>query len=204
MRIGIYGGSFDPPHIGHEHILRSFLVQVELDVVYVMPAFLPPHKQSITGTSPETRLEMSKLAFSKISNKIVVSDLEIKRQGVSYTADTIKHFVSEGNNEVFLLCGTDMFITLDEWRNPSYIFENATIVHAIRENRVDGQRVIIQKKNDYINRFNAKVLSLKIDAIELSSSQIRDMINLGDSRVEKFVSKEVLKLIEYKELYKNR
>lgn len=201
MRIGIYGGTFDPPHIGHEHILKEFIEQINLDKVYVMPTYIPPHKQISTSVDPLTRLEMAKIAFEKISDKVIVSDLEIIRRGMSFTADTISYFVDYGEeNEVFLLCGTDMLLTLSEWRNPYYIFNNSTIVYARREEDKFIDEIIEEKIEDYHQGYNATVISLNIKAIDVSSTQIRNKIK-NKENISGLLSKEVIEYIETKSLY---
>lgn len=201
MKIGIYGGTFDPPHNGHINICKEFLNQLSLDTLYVMPAFVPPHKV-VFDNDPYVRYEMSKIAFGDISDKIIVSDLEIKRRGRSYTAETISYFVDYGDYDVYLLCGTDMFLTLDEWYKSSYIFKHSTIVHARRENDCDNE-LIEYKEAIYKEKYNAKILNLNIDVIELSSSEIRNMVN-NEEDVRNFVSEGVYNYINENKLYKNK
>ena len=201
MKIGIYGGTFDPPHNGHINICKEFLNQLSLDTLYVMPAFVPPHKV-VFDNDPYVRYEMSKIAFGDISDKIIVSDLEIKRRGRSYTAETISYFVDYGDYDVYLLCGTDMFLTLDEWYKSSYIFKHSTIVHARRENDCDNE-LIEYKEAIYKEKYNAKILNLNIDVIELSSSEIRNMVN-NEEDVRNFVSEGVYNYINENQLYKNK
>ena len=145
---------------------------------------------------------MSKIAFGDISDKIIVSDLEIKRRGRSYTAETISYFVDYGDYDVYLLCGTDMFLTLDEWYKSSYIFKHSTIVHARRENDCDNE-LIEYKEAIYKEKYNAKILNLNIDVIELSSSEIRNMVN-NEEDVRNFVSEGVYNYINENQLYKNK
>ena len=201
MKIGIYGGTFDPPHNGHINICKEFLNQLSLDTLYVMPAFVPPHKV-VFDNDTYVRYEMSKIAFGDISDKIIVSDLEIKRRGRSYTAETISYFVDYGDYDVYLLCGTDMFLTLDEWYKSSYIFKHSTIVHARRENDCDNE-LIEYKEAIYKEKYNAKILNLNIDVIELSSSEIRNMVN-NEGDVRNFVSEGVYNYINENQLYKNK
>ena len=144
---------------------------------------------------------MAKIAFEKISDKVIVSDLEIIRRGMSFTADTISYFVDYGEeNEVFLLCGTDMFLTLSEWRNPYYIFNNSTIVYARREEDKFIDEIIEEKIEDYHQGYNATVISLNIKAIDVSSTQIRNKIK-NKENISGLLSKEVIEYIETKSLY---
>ena len=207
MRVGIYGGTFDPPHIGHIRACESFINELELDRVYVMPAYIPPHKTVTSSVDPYTRFEMSKLAFNPISYKVIVSDLEIRRKGRSYTADTIRYFAEYGSdNEVFLLCGTDMLLTLDTWYMPEYIFSNSTIVHVLRSHEdVDEEstRLLIQEKYiEYKKKYRAEIITLDEHILELSSTTIREAISSGKD-VEKYLTPSVSKYIKENNLYKN-
>ena len=103
MRIGIFGGTFDPPHSGHVCLCKAFLERFNIDKLYVIPTFIPPHKEIKSMTQTAQRFEMTEIAFSNISDKIVVSDMEIKRQGKSYTALTIKEFKDQGFDDIYLI-----------------------------------------------------------------------------------------------------
>ncbi|MBR2295857.1 MAG: nicotinate (nicotinamide) nucleotide adenylyltransferase, partial [Clostridia bacterium] len=133
MKIGIYGGTFDPPHNGHVNACKSFVNAIQMDKLYVIPTSIPPHKQRESSVSGDDRYEMARLAFSEISDKIELSRIELERSGKSYTADTLRYFKAQGAKEIFLLCGTDMLVTLDEWYDFEYIFRSATIVYIRRE-----------------------------------------------------------------------
>ena len=100
MRVGIFGGTFNPPHMGHVNMCRLFLKEIMLDRIFVIPTNVPPHKQIETKTTTNQRIEMAKLAFLSISDNIIVSDIEVKREGKSYTADTIKELKSQGYNDL--------------------------------------------------------------------------------------------------------
>jgi nicotinate-nucleotide adenylyltransferase len=199
MKIGIYGGTFDPPHIGHINACKSFLEKIDMDVLYVIPTFLPPHKEIASDVSAVDRLEMCKIAFSSLSKKVTVSDIELARQGRSYTADTIKHFKClYENNEIFFLCGTDMLLTLDMWYNPKYIFDNATIVHV---RRADDQDILISRKiEEYQNKFDAKIIDLQSNIIEISSTEIRNTVRKCHETVE-LLSEQVYQYIINRGLY---
>jgi nicotinate-nucleotide adenylyltransferase len=177
MKIGIYGGTFDPPHIGHVHACKCFLEQIEMDKLFIIPTSIPPHKNRDSKVSGSDRMEMAKLAFSELSSKIVFSDVELNRTGKSYTSDTIKHFLSSEIEEIFLLCGTDMFVTLDEWHEFVYIFQNATIVCVRRENDSNFDDLILDKAKIYREKYGAKIHFIKAEAIDMSSSMIRREID---------------------------
>lgn len=199
MKIGIFGGTFDPPHLGHVKTFTAFFNRFPFDKVYVIPVYTPPHKQIHSSSSVEDRLNMTRLAFEKISNKVEVSDLEIKRQGKSYTADTIRHFKEQGCDEIFFLCGTDMLLTLGSWYNPEYIFQNATIVYARRENEPEITKKIQEKIEEYELNFGAKIHFLETQALEISSTEIRNNV---DKDCSKYLDSEVLEYIKRNGLYK--
>ena len=200
MTICIYGGTFDPPHIGHIQTCRNFLNSYEVEKMYVIPTFIPPHKTRVSTVDALTRFEMCKIAFEPISSCVEVSDVELTRQGKSYTADTIRHFKDLGNDTIYFLCGTDMFLTLDRWYKPDYILSNAVIVCMRRENDSEITEAIKVKKEEYTSKFGAKVCFLYDDAIELSSSEIREKIGFGN--VSDLLSPEVLSYIEKNGLYR--
>lgn len=201
MKIGIFGGTFDPPHLGHIKTFTAFYNNFDFDKVYVIPVYTPPHKQIHSTTSTQERLDMTRLAFEKISDKVEVSDLEIKREGKSYTADTIRYFKEQGCDEIYFLCGTDMLLTLSLWYKPEYIFKNATIVYARRENEQELTEKISDKIKEYEQCFGAKILLLETPTLEISSTDIRN--NIGGIGSQ-FLSSEVFDYIKQNELYKNR
>ena len=133
-RIGIFGGSFNPPHLGHILAVREFREKLTLDRVLLIPAATPPHK-TLTANSPaaDHRLEMTRLAAAELPFA-EVSDIELRREGASYTADTIEALRRVyPQDEFFLLMGTDMFLSFDTWYQPERIAAQATIAVAHRE-----------------------------------------------------------------------
>lgn len=171
MRIGIYGGSFSPPHNGHIEAVKSFQSSIMLDKVLVMPTYIAPHKQNTATLAPEHRLEMTRLAFKELEF-VTVSDYEITQGTVSYTANTLTHFAKDG--ELFFLCGSDMFLTLDKWYRPDVIFENATIVLASRDHALDEECLI--KKSQYEKEFGARITALPNPVRKLSSTDVRNAV----------------------------
>ena len=201
MKIGIYGGTFDPPHIGHINACKAFVENVELDVLYVIPVFMPPHKEKISSTDTNSRFEMSKIAFSDLSSKVVVSDIEIKREGKSYTADTIRYFKENYQNpEIYFLCGTDMILTMDFWYKPEYIFQNATIVYVRRESEAENSKKIADKCAYYKEKFDAKIIYLDIEALDISSTEIREAIK-EKSKLKELVTDNIYDFIVENKLY---
>ena len=120
-KIGLYGGTFHPIHEAHVHLVKDFADRLGLDQILLMPTFQPPHKQAHQLASPEDRLAMCRLAAAG-DQRIQVSDLEIRRAGKSYTAETMEelHRLYPGN-QWYLLMGEDMFLTVEHWYRPETI-----------------------------------------------------------------------------------
>ena len=195
----MYGGTFDPPHIGHVYACKSFLETYDVDKLYIVPTRIPPHKVRDSSVSAEMRMDMAKLAFGDLADNVEISNIELKRLGKSYTADTLKQFKNMGCDKIYLLCGTDMFVTLDMWYNPQYIFETATIVCIRREKDEKLSILIDEKYKQYKERFGADIEFIRKDALEVSSTDLRnDPLNL-----EKLVPENVLEYIKNNNLYEN-
>lgn len=176
-RIGIYGGTFSPPHNGHLQAARAFMEQMWLDILYVIPTAVPPHKEMDVPVSAKDRLEMTRLAFSGLEG-VYVSDMEIMRGGRSYTVDTLRELSGE-DRRLFLLCGTDMMLTLDQWRSPEEIFKLCYPVYIRREADKTLDGLIVQKISDYHQKYGKVVRRIVTDPIELSSNEIRTRLADG-------------------------
>lgn len=197
-RIGIYGGTFSPPHNGHLQAAKAFMEQMWLDFLYVIPTAVPPHKQMQVPVSAEDRIEMCRLAFAGLEG-VYVSDLEIRRGGKSYTVETLRELWGE-DRRLFLLCGTDMMLTLDEWREPEEIFRLSYPVYIRREADATLDGRIIQKIADYQQKYGKVVRRIVTDPIELSSNQIRAHLAAGES-ISSLVPAAVEKYIRDNHLY---
>lgn len=201
-RIGIYGGTFSPPHLGHLKAAETFLAEVNPDRLLVIPTFLPPHKAVSPADSPEHRLEMTRLCFSSLQNT-EVSDIEIRRQGKSYTYDTLSA-LSKEDRELFFLCGTDMLLTLDKWHRFRDIFSLATAVLERRECDPVLDRRIREKIDFYRSEYGARILEIEISPLVLSSTDVRNAVasSAPRSRLLKMVPSAVADYIETHGLYR--
>ena len=197
-RLGIYGGTFSPPHIGHEHAARAFLDHGSIDALTVIPTFVTPLKERAEQTSPDDRLAMCRLAFS-FSDRITVSDIEIRREGRSYTAETLKA-LSAPNTHLSFLCGTDMFLTIDKWYMPELIFKFARVVCMRREDAEENAKLLSEKAALYRERFAADIDFISVPPLVLSSSEIRERLKNNKS-AEDLLSPAVLSYIREKGLY---
>lgn len=198
-RVGIYGGTFAPVHNGHVRAARAFMEQMKLDYLFIIPAYLPPHKQIDASDDPLYRLKMCELAFEDIDG-IVISDCEISRGGKSYTYDTLKE-LGRPDTRLFLLLGTDMVLTFDTWYRFEDILKMCYPVYVRRENDpLIGNR-IVAKITEYYQKYGVMFRKIVADPIELSSTDIRgavregrDISRLVPARVEKFIKENGLYL----------
>ena len=203
-KIGIYGGSFNPPHLGHLQAARAFHEKLGLDCLLLIPAAIPPHKELPEGTpSAEERLEMTNL-LAKDLPFAKVDDLELRRQGASYTVDTLEELKNRcPNDELFLCMGTDMFRSFDTWRQPEKIASAATVVMA---HRVKADPKELQELAEHFREtYEKNPILLANDIVPMSSTQIRRLLILGGA--EDCLPPSVLAYIREKGLYgtdKNR
>ncbi|MEG2143998.1 MAG: nicotinate (nicotinamide) nucleotide adenylyltransferase, partial [Oscillospiraceae bacterium] len=191
MKIGIYGGTFNPIHKGHIYFAQTAIKELNLDKVILIPDNIPPHKSNRDSAPSRDRFNMCRLAAMEIP-KIEVSDIEIKRNGISYTVDTLREMkIASPDDTFFLLLGTDMFCTLEKWKDYTEILRLATVVGAPRELNDLGTLLRRQKEFE-AQGFKTIVLPLK--PIEISSTDIR----AGDDTE---LPKRVLSYVEQNELY---
>lgn len=198
MRLGIYGGTFSPPHKGHTEAAKAFCRQMKLDKLLIIPTNLPPHKELLGEASPEDRLNMCRIAFSSVENA-EISDMEIRRGGRSYTYLTLEELAKSGD-DLYLLCGTDMILTFDMWRNFQRIFDLATICYVRRECDTDVGEQIAYKVSEYREKYSARVEKIEHDVVEISSTEIRSAILSGTAT--EFLDASTLRYVEDGGLYK--
>ena len=173
-RIGIYGGTFNPPHIGHLQAARAAVRALALSKLLLIPDRVAPHKKIPAGSpDPEQRLAM--LRAAEDDPLIAVSDIELRRQGVSYTYLTILELKQQyPDAELVLLMGTDMFLSLHTWVNPHIILENASIGVFYRGEK--GEKAAIDARKEELERTGATVYLVQNDVIRISSTQLRRML----------------------------
>lgn len=174
-RIGLFGGTFSPPHIGHMQAACAAREQLALDRLLLIPALMPPHKELSGDTPPpEMRLEMLRLASQNMPFA-EVSDIEIKRGGKSFTADTVAELKKAyPDAQLFLLMGGDMFLTLEEWYRFEAIVGN-TVLAPFARSENEGER-LKSYTSELIDKYGAEVKLVKNEAIEISSTEIRELL----------------------------
>ena len=199
MRIGIFGGTFDPPHAGHKKYADELKVRLSLDKLIVIPTSTPPHKGKVNSASAEDRLNMVKILFGNDTD-VEVSDMEIARGGKSYTYETVTllHGIYPDDELIFLL-GSDMLFSFHSWCNPDVILSHVKICAVTRNDEINEEEL-----REYVEKYfpenKERFITCDFDPIELSSTQIRDAVRDGES-VEGLLDAEVLKYIKEKELY---
>lgn len=192
MRIAIYGGSFNPPHLGHLLVARRAAEQLRPELFLIIPDNIPPHKE-LAENSPDAafRFEMCRSMFSEIPNA-VISDMELKRTGKSYTADTVTALLEQYScAEIMLVIGTDMLLTFEKWFNFTFLLRSCTLV---AEARTEADRAAVAEHAAYLEKeYGARVELLSIDPIEISSSELRSMLPQRKGR--EYLSDEVYSAI---------
>lgn len=196
-RIGIYGGSFSPPHRGHISAVKGFSEAIKPDKLLIIPTYEPPHKVLADGVSALDRLAMCRLAFSDIP-RVEVSDMEILREGKSYTSDTLRALAAP-NRELAFLIGTDMMLTLDAWHEPEVIFSLADLYCVRRESDADMTLAIARKNAIYNEKFGKTVRILDTPIQEVSSTEIRESLSRGET--PEYLTPSVLTYIRERGLY---
>ena len=185
MKIGIYGGTFNPPHLGHITAARAVFEMLKLDRLLIVPDGQPPHKDLPPGSPPpEQRLLLTRLAAEDtgLGDRVEVLDLELRREGRSYTSDTLArlHALYPGD-ELWLLMGADMFLTLHRWHKPETILSLAGVA-AFGRTEADTEELFAAQR-DYLYRTypQARLFTLTIPGVvDVSSTALREMLARGE------------------------
>ena len=197
-KIGIYGGSFNPPHLGHILAAKEFQRALELDQLIFVPAATPPHKV-LAPDSPdgETRMHLLEIAAADLPFA-TIDDLELHRDGPSYTVDTLREMRAKyPNDELFLCMGTDMFQSFDSWYQPDQICTMAKIAMAHRADC--DEDALKELAHSFEEKFGAAPVLIPNTFMEVSSTQVRRLLILGGA--EDFLAPAVLEEIRAKGLY---
>lgn len=184
MRIGIYGGTFDPIHRGHMAAAQTAAAMLKLDKLLLIPAGLPPHKALAAGSAGKAhRLAMTKLAADRLGLKIPVEvlTLELDREGKSFTSDTLRALKKKyPKDELWLLMGTDMFLTLQVWHEPEVILSLAKVC-AFGRTEQDTEAVFAPQREFLARTYGADVMTITLPGlVEISSTQLRECLARGE------------------------
>ena len=185
MKIGVYGGTFNPPHLGHVTAARAVVELLKLDRLLLVPAGLPPHKALPAGSpTPEQRLELTRLAGEQLGlgDRVQTLDIEVHREGRSFTADTLRQLKEQyPDDELWLLVGTDMFLTLQDWHAPEEIL-SLTGIAAFGRTEADTEE-LFSVQRDYLYRMypQARIFTLTVPGVvDVSSTELRDLLARGE------------------------
>lgn len=172
MRVGIFGGSFNPPHLGHLVIAEWMRGEFALDRILWIPASQSPFKDAASLPDPDRRLEMAQLA-AQDNPAFTVSDVEVRRGGASYTIDTLRHLIeAQPETEFNLLMGSDSLSSFDRWRDAERILELADLLVFRRPG---------EPAPELSDRIMRRVSFANAPRLEISATVIRERCRLGQS-----------------------
>ncbi len=199
MRLGIFGGTFDPIHWGHLVMAEQCREQCRLDQVWFLPAGLPPHKTGSAISSGKQRAEMLEFAIAGHAD-FVINRMEFSREGKSYTVDTLSELHAErSDDELFFLIGGDSLHDLPTWREPERIVELATVVAVNRGDRPLPTEMELAERLGSPMASRVKLVSMP--GIDLSSTDIRRRVHDGKS-IRFMVPRAVEAYIAEQKLYR--
>lgn len=193
MNTCLFGGTFDPPHIGHLIIAESILSDLDIDKIIFIPSSIPPHKPLHSYSSASSRVEMLQISI-KGTPAFQISDIELNRPGASYSVDTIKQIKSQmslSKEELYFVIGSDSLVEFQTWKNPHEILSLAQVIIAPRPSFT---------KDMVKPEFLEQVQFLDTPQIDISSSMIRERVREKKS-IRYYVIPEVLEYIQEKRLY---
>ena len=197
-RVGIFGGTFNPPHEAHHRLAMEAVRSCALDEVIVVPTFLPPHKQTKTLLPGEARLELCKFTFTEPIFSF--SDFELNKGGKSYTVETLRHFKAERPDELlFLILGSDMLLSFDRWYCWQEILSLCSLIVLTREHDITNEKLASYAREVLHLRNNAYHI-LQSPAQELSSTEIRALLRQG-ADVSRFLAQRAYQRILEKGYY---
>ena len=194
MKIAIYGGSFNPPHLGHVEAARSVARELQPERFLIIPDREPPHKEMAEGSpTAEERLALCRLAFDHVPGA-EVSDLELRREGKSYTYDTVCALREQyPDDELFLVVGTDMLMSFEEWYHFRYLLEQCTLAVLAREE--DDGELLREKAEELRREYDARIVLVPHEPVEASSEKIRERLPLraGEDMLADSVYAEIIR-----------
>ena len=200
-RIGVFGGSFDPPHNAHVALAKAALAQFQLDSLHVVPTGLAWHK-SRALSAPVDRLAMTRLAFNDVEG-VVVDERELQRTGPTFTIDTLKALQNENPKaQLYLFNGADQFRAFKQWHQWEEILELAIICIADR-----ADSTLASTQFDAYTAQNHRFFMLKLPLMSVSATQVRQLIASGGPAsvdVAKLVPEPVARYIARHQLYASR
>lgn len=214
MKIGIFGGTFSPPHMGHLACLTSIHKKAGLDKIRVVPTFQSPLKTPIDGPTPAQRLEMVKLCLQGFGQQFEVDDIEIKRQGISFTIETLREYRKKISAEdLYLIIGADHLETFSSWKEYREILKECNLIIATRPGfDIPGAKdQLPQFLNEYVLEYDFNFIELttgrnlqfiRIPEVDISASELRKKLRSGRP-VDQYLPLAVEAYIRDTKLYQN-
>ncbi|MCM1568284.1 MAG: nicotinate-nucleotide adenylyltransferase [Roseburia sp.] len=200
-KIGIMGGTFDPIHMGHLLLAEYARSECSLDEIWFIPTGYSYMKNGDRVLPGKERLHMVELALLEADRSLRCLDLEVKREGNTYTCDTLEYLRREyPQHSFYFIMGADCLETIEEWEGPERIFACCEVLAAVRDDA--DYSAMRQKKEELEQRYGARITLLSFLRMELSSSLVRERVSSGKS-IRFMVPDAVLNYIEEKGLYKN-
>lgn len=197
-RLGILGGTFDPIHLGHIRMAEEAYRQADLDQVFFLPSKIPPHKRNQNITAESYRAAMIKLAIQG-KPQFAYSDFELQREGITYTADTLRLLQEQNPKHVYsFILGGDSLFQLENWYHPEEIMSRVKILAISRYGM--GQEEIRDQVERLRQNYQARIQVVEMPRMDISSSDIRDRVRQGDS-LQGMVPDAVEKYIHNYSLY---
>ncbi len=221
MRVGLFGGTFDPIHNGHLWAAQEVKISFNLDQIYLIPAAVPPHKTRGMVASADDRLQMINLAIADLSG-ITVTDVELRRPGPSYTIDTVRHFkhMLKKVSQIFLMMGLDAFLEINTWKSYKELLEQIAFIVVARptETHSDAKQgwkiledyfksslstdyKLSAGANYYMAKGKQPIYFCDVRALDISSTFIREKVK-EKKPIENWVPRQVAEYIQLKGLYK--
>ncbi len=201
MKIGIYGGTFNPIHSAHVKILETFCSKIHFDKVLVIPTKQPPHKEAEGLITADKRIDMIRLALEDSFVNAEISDIELKRENKSFTVDTLRQLREiYPDAEFYLMMGEDMFLTVDKWYKGEEILKEAVILGIPRTPK--GYEKMLIHATELKEKFSyAKTEIINAPCMQISSTEVRNSVKNRDSLFRSIVPKKVADYIEKNNLY---
>lgn len=216
MRVGLFGGTFDPIHLGHIQVATEIKKSFDLDQLYMIPSAIPPHKKRQGVADAQDRLNMTRIAVSNREG-FLVSDVELSRSGPSYTIDTIDHFrrVFPKNTPIFLILGMDAFLEIDTWMSYSKLFQRLPLIIMSRpgtehvsfqqlttyiQDKISKNYQFQQNKNRFVHQTKQPINLVTVTPYDISSTSIRNLI-FQKKPTQDLIPEEIEHYIKKKGLY---
>lgn len=200
VKIGIMGGTFDPVHYGHLLLAERFREELNLNEIIFIPTGHSYHKETEEVSDSELRYRMLELSI-KDNDAFKISDIEVKRNGNSYTCDTVRELKKiYADDEIYFLIGTDILFTIETWKEIDWLFQNITFLLALREG---SEKEEIYEKLNYLKiERGADILLREFDMVNISSTKIRENVR-KDRSIKYLLPIELEQFIKENGMYKN-